>query len=141
MSVNVEQGVFGIIKDVNEAGDPEIWKALTTPGEVIFSNVLINDGTPYWSGMDIETPKEGENYSGEWFEGKKDKNGKEILLAHNNSRYTIRISELENADVLADAPEGVDTKGLVFGGRDSDTTVPVVEALDWAHGAMIGALP
>ncbi|MBN1623694.1 MAG: phosphoenolpyruvate carboxykinase (GTP) [Clostridia bacterium] len=139
MSVNVEQGVFGIIKDVNEAGDPEIWKALTTPGEVIFSNVLINDGTPYWSGMGIETPKEGENYSGEWFEGKKDKNGKEILLAHNNSRYTIRISELENADVLANAPEGVDTKGLVFGGRDSDTTVPVVEALDWAHGVMIGA--
>ena len=139
MSANVEQGVFGIIKDVNEAGDPEIWKALTTPGEVIFSNVLITDGTPYWSGMGIETPKEGENYSGQWFEGKKDKNGKEILLAHNNSRYTIRISELENADALADAPQGVETKGLVFGGRDSDTTVPVVEALDWAHGVMIGA--
>ena len=139
MSVNVEQGVFGIIRDVNVEDDPEIWKALTTKGEVIFSNVLINNGTPYWLGMGQETPKEGENFSGEWVEGKKDKNGKEIGLAHKNARYTIRISELENADVLADAPQGVETKGLVFGGRDSDTTVPVAEALDWAHGVMIGA--
>jgi len=139
MSANVEQGVFGIIRDVTTKDDPEIWKALTTPGEVIFSNVLINDGKPYWLGMGQETPKEGENYSGDWVEGKKDKNGKEIGLAHKNARYTIRISDLENADELADSPEGVETKALVYGGRDSDTTVPVVEALDWAHGVMIGA--
>ncbi|MDX1357280.1 MAG: phosphoenolpyruvate carboxykinase (GTP) [Clostridia bacterium] len=139
MSANVEQGVFGIIRDVNEHDDPEIYKALTEPGEVIFSNVLVNDGVPYWLGMGRETPKEGENFQGDWFEGKTDANGKEIGLAHKNARYTIRISELENADALADAPEGVETKALVYGGRDSDTTVPVVEALDWAHGVMIGA--
>lgn len=139
MSVNVEQGVFGIIKDVNEKGDPEIWKALTSPGEVIFSNVLVNNGKPYWENMGIDIPSEGENYSGQWFEGKTDSKGKPIDYAHKNSRYTIRISELVNADVLADAPEGVETEALVFGGRDSDTTVPVAEALDWAHGVMIGA--
>ncbi len=139
MSANVEQGVFGIIRDVNAEDDPEIYKALTTPREVIFSNVLVKDGKPYWLGMGIETPKEGENFSGHWYEGKKDENGKEIDLAHKNARYTVRINELANADRLADAPEGVETAALVFGGRDSDTTVPVVEALDWAHGVMIGA--
>jgi phosphoenolpyruvate carboxykinase (GTP) len=139
MSANVEQGVFGIIRDVNAKDDPEIYKALTTPREVIFSNVLVKDGKPYWLGMGTDTPKEGENFSGQWYEGKKDENGKPIDLANKNARYTIRINELANADKLADAPEGVSTKGLVFGGRDSDTTIPVVEALDWAHGVMIGA--
>ena len=139
MGVNVEQGVFGIIRDVNEKDDPEIFTSITTPREVIFSNVLVKDDKPYWLGMGMETPKDGENYSGEWFEGKKDTKGNEIGLAHKNARYTVRISELDNADALADAPEGVETEALVFGGRDSDTTVPVVEALDWAHGVMIGA--
>lgn len=139
MSANVEQGVFGIIRDVNEKDDPEIYKSITTPREVIFSNVLVKDGRPYWLGMGTETPKDGENFSGDWFEGKTDAKGNKIGLAHKNARYTVRISELDNADALADAPEGVETKGLVFGGRDSDTTVPVAEALDWAHGVMIGA--
>ena len=139
MSANVEQGVFGIIRDVNAKDDPEIFTSITTPREVIFSNVLVKDDKPYWLGMGMETPKDGENFSGDWFEGKKDANGKEIGLAHKNARYTVRISELDNADALADAPEGVETEALVFGGRDSDTTVPVAEALDWAHGVMIGA--
>lgn len=139
MSANVEQGVFGIIRDVNAKDDPEIYASITTPREVIFSNVLVKDGKPYWLGMGVETPKEGENYSGEWFEGKTDAKGNEIGLAHKNARYTVRISELDNADALADAPEGVETEALVFGGRDSDTTVPVAEALSWAHGVMIGA--
>lgn len=139
MSANVEQGVFGIIRDVNVEDDPEIYNAITTPREIIFSNVLVKDGKPYWLGMGEETPTEGENFSGQWYEGKKDEKGNEIDLAHKNARYTIRIRELENADELADAPEGVETSGLIFGGRDSDTTVPVVEALNWAHGVLIGA--
>ena len=138
-AVNVEQGIFGIIQDVNESDDPLIYKALTTPREVIFSNVLINNANPYWLGMGVETPDEGVNFSGEWFKGKKDANGKEIDLAHKNARYTVRINELDNADVKADDPNGVVVEGIVYGGRDSDTTVPVVESLDWGHGVLIGA--
>jgi len=33
-AVNVEQGIFGIIKDVNSADDPVIYEALTTPREL-----------------------------------------------------------------------------------------------------------
>ena len=38
--VNIEKGIFGIIKDVNANDDPLIYKALTEPKELIFSNVL-----------------------------------------------------------------------------------------------------
>jgi len=38
--VNIEQGIFGIIKNVNAKDDPVIFKTLSTPRELIFSNVL-----------------------------------------------------------------------------------------------------
>jgi phosphoenolpyruvate carboxykinase (GTP) len=63
-AVNVESGIFGIIQDVNPEDDALIYKVLTSPGEVIFSNVLVNDSKPYWLGMGSELPKEGTNFSG-----------------------------------------------------------------------------
>ncbi len=138
-AVNIEQGIFGIIRDVNPKDDPIIYKALTTPRETIFSNVLIKDNKPYWLGMGQELPKEGFNHSGDWVEGDKDDKGNEITHSHKNSRYTIRINELENADPLADDPKGVPVSGFVYGGRDSDTSVPVAESMSWAHGVFMGA--
>ena len=133
-TVNVESGIFGIIRDVCAEGDPAIFKVLTEPGEVIFSNVLIKDGRPYWTGMGCELPTEGINYSGQWQAGKKDANGKEVNPSHWNARYTIRLEDLENLDPRWDDPEGVPVGGFIYGGRDSDTAVPVRQALDWAHG-------
>lgn len=138
-AVNVERGIFGIIQDVNPEDDPVIYKALTTPREMIFSNVLIKDGKPYWLGMGQELPEEGINFSGEWYKGKKGPDGKEVPPAHKNARYTIRISDLENCDPRYDDPEGVPIKGVVYGGRDSDTSVPVAETLSWSHGVFTGA--
>jgi phosphoenolpyruvate carboxykinase (GTP) len=48
-----------------------LYKVLTSPCEVIFSNVLVKDGKPYWLGMGCELPKDGINYTGYWWEGKK----------------------------------------------------------------------
>lgn len=136
MAANVEKGIFGIIKDVNTKDDPIIYKALTTPREVIFSNVLIKEGKPYWQGMGQELPTEGLNYSGQWTKGKKDSKDKEIMPSHNNARYTIAISELDNRDDKADDPRGVEVGGFIYGGRDSDTSVPVEEAFDYPHGIL-----
>ena len=138
-AVNIEQGIFGIITDVNPNDDPIIYKALTTPRELIVSNVLLKDGMPYWLNMGKEIPEEGENFSGAWKKGKTDANGKEIPHAHKNARYTIRISELDNADPKADDPEGVPVDGFLYGGRDSDTSVPVYQSLSWSHGVFVGA--
>jgi phosphoenolpyruvate carboxykinase (GTP) len=139
-AVNIESGIFGIIKDVNPVDDPLIYDALTTPRELIFSNVLIAGDTPYWQGMGRDDiPEKGDNFSGDWWKGKKDENGREIPYAHSNARYTMRISELENADPNVHDPDGVVVQGIFYGGRDSDTNVPVCEALSWEHGVYIGA--
>ncbi|MHB8137119.1 MAG: phosphoenolpyruvate carboxykinase (GTP) [Smithellaceae bacterium] len=138
-AVNIEQGIFGIIEDVNPIDDPVIYEALTTPRELIFSNVLVKDDKPYWMGMGQILPEEGRNFSGEWKKGKKDDKGNEILPAHKNARYTIRLSELKNVDPKLYDPEGVPISGIIYGGRDSDTSVPVFQSFDWAHGMFIGA--
>ena len=139
--VNIECGIFGIIRNVNAKDDPLIFKALIEPKELIFSNVLITDEQPYWQGMgdDIEVPGAGCNHSGDWQAGQKDAAGNEIPLSHPNARFTLRISELENADENLDNPEGVPISGIFYGGRDSDTNVPIAESLNWEHGVFMGA--
>ncbi|MFX0069733.1 MAG: phosphoenolpyruvate carboxykinase (GTP) [Candidatus Hermodarchaeota archaeon] len=138
-AVNIEQGLFGIIKDVNPEDDPVIYDAITSPRELIFSNVLFTQGFPYWIGMGKAVPKKGINFAGKWHKGLKDEKGKEIPHAHPNARYTIRISDLSNADINLNSPEGVPIEGIFYGGRDSDTMPPVLESLNWEHGVFLGA--
>ena len=139
-AVNVESGIFGIIRNVNPEDDPLIYQALTSPRELIFSNVLINDGIPYWLGMGKDIPNKGANHSGKWFKGKKDKDGNEIDCSHKNARFTIRLNAFKNIDPKANDPAGVPIKAIIYGGRDSDTTVPIAESLTWEHGVFLGAI-
>jgi len=138
-AANVENGIFGIIRDVNPQDDPLIYQALITPRELIFSNVLINEGIPYWLGMGKDVPDKGINHSGEWFKGKKDSEGNGIDCSHKNARYTIKLDALKNIDSKANDPAGVPVRAIIYGGRDSDTTIPVVESLSWSHGVFLGA--
>ena len=134
-AVNVEVGIFGIISDVNAKDDPLIHQVLNTPGEVIFSNLLVADGRPYWYGMGEDFPAEGLNAAGPWHVGKIDQFGNEIPPANKgNARYTISLRALANLDPQLDSPLGVPVGGLIYGGRDSDTWVPVQQAFDWTHG-------
>jgi phosphoenolpyruvate carboxykinase (GTP) len=133
-AVNVESGIFGIIQDVNPKDDQLIYKVLTNSGEIVFSNVLVKDGKPYWLGMGSELPKEGTNFSGAWYEGKKDENGNEIPAAHKNARYAVALKALENCDPELDNPEGVVLGGIMYGGRDTKAYVPVQQSFDWCHG-------
>jgi phosphoenolpyruvate carboxykinase (GTP) len=133
-AVNVESGIFGIIQDVNPTDDALIYKVLTSPGEIIFSNVLVKDGKPYWLGMGSELPKDGINFSGEWHEGKTDADGNPIPAAHKNARYAVALKALENCDSELDNPMGVELSGVLYGGRDAKAYVPVQQSFDWAHG-------
>ncbi|UCE98958.1 MAG: phosphoenolpyruvate carboxykinase (GTP) [Planctomycetota bacterium] len=137
-SVNVEKGIFGIIRDVNPKNDPIIYDALTNPCEVIFSNVLIDKNKkPHWLGMGPELPTEGTNHSGKWHEGQIDANGNKITASHKNARYCLNIPDLSNRDPLLDDPDGVPVGGIIYGGRDSDTWVPVEQAFNWTEGIII----
>jgi phosphoenolpyruvate carboxykinase (GTP) len=133
-AVNVEAGIFGIIQDINPIDDSLIFKVLNSPGEIIFSNVLVKDGKPYWMGMGCELPKEGINFSGEWYEGKTDENGEKIPPAHKNARYTVSLKALENCDPELDNPQGVELSGIMYGGRDTKAYVPVQQSFSWEHG-------
>lgn len=141
-AVNVESGLFGIIQDVQKDSDPVIWKILHSEGEVIFGNVLVKDGKPYWLGMGQDIPSEGMNHvSLQWKEGMSGPDGKPTTAAHKNARYTVRINDLQNKDSDWDNSKGLPVGGLIYGGRDSDTNVPVREAFSWEHGiCTIGAM-
>lgn len=140
-AANVERGIFGIIQDVNASDDPVIFQALMDPERnVIFSNVLTHDGRVCWDGMGTDVPAAGENHSGPgWFPGKRDAAGNTIPVSHKNSRYTIGLESLENIDPVYEDPKGVTVHGLIYGGRDSNTSVPVEEAFDYEHGILTKA--
>lgn len=134
-AVNVEKGLFGIIEGINSTDDALQWKALHSNDEIIFSNVLVTeDKNVYWNGKNDGAPRKGTNHSGEWFPGKKDRDGNVILPSHKNARFTFDLKILDNVDQKLNDPEGVVVNGIVYGGRDSDTWVPVEETFDWSHG-------
>ena len=135
-AANVERGIFGIIKDVNPTDDPVIYNTLQQPLEMIFSNVLTGpDNFPYWQGMGVETPDSGVNFAGDW------SSDSDTPISHGNARYTIRMEYLDNLDPAWDDKNGVKVDGVVYGGRDSDTTVPCEESFDWRNGIIMKACP
>jgi phosphoenolpyruvate carboxykinase (GTP) len=134
-AVNVEKGMFGIIMGINSKDDPLIWKTLHSPGELIASNILKDeDGNVYWIDMGTEIPEKGFNHSGEWFKGKVDEKGNEITPSHKNARFTVSLDRLENVDPKLHDPDGCMVSGIIYGGRDSDTWVPIRESFNWTHG-------
>jgi phosphoenolpyruvate carboxykinase (GTP) len=133
-AVNVELGIFGIIQDVNPKDDALIFKVLNSPAEIIFSNVLVKDGKPYWLGMGCTLPKDGINFSGEWWEGKVDESNEAIPPAHKNARYAVALKALENCDSELDNPQGVELSAIMYGGRDAKAYVPVQQSFSWEHG-------
>jgi phosphoenolpyruvate carboxykinase (GTP) len=141
-AINPEQGIFGIVADVNREGDPYLMKCLREPGtEVIWSNVLIDDAkVPHWVGNGEEPPKKGFNFQGEWFEGKTDADGTPIPISHPNARATLANTAIGNYnEAVAEDSKGAQIKVITYSGRDSDTMPPIWVAKSPDHGVVIGA--
>ena len=140
--VNPEKGIFGIVEDVNREGDPLLMKALREEGaEVIWSNVLIDeDKVPHWTGNGETLPIKGRNFQGEWWEGKKDADGRPVPLSHKNSRCTLDCRYIGNyTSEAAEDPAGVPIKVITYSGRDADTMPPIWVARTPDEGVAIGA--
>ncbi len=136
-AINPEKGIFGIVEDVNEEGDPALMKCLRKPGvEVIYSNVLIDaNDKPRWVGDGEAVPKEGTNFQGKWTTEMKD-----VPMSHKNSRCTLICDVIDNHNTeAADDPAGVPVKVVTYSGRDADTMPPVWVAETPDHGVAIGA--
>jgi len=140
-SINPENGIFGIIRDVSWDDDPMMLKLFRNEtAEIIFSNVLIDENkTPHWEGSGEEPPKKGVNFQGQWESGKTDKNNKPVPISHPNARFTISCTALDNYSDKIEDPAGVVTKVFTYSGRDSDTMPPVWVAKNLDHGVVIGA--
>jgi phosphoenolpyruvate carboxykinase (GTP) len=140
-AINPEKGIFGIVEDVNREGDPYLMDCLRGEGtEVIWSNVLINDGVPHWVGNGEAAPEKGVNFQGEWFKGKTSSDGTAIPMSHKNSRCTLVASAIANhATELSEDPNGVPVKVITYSGRDSDTMPPVWVSINSDEGVAIGA--
>lgn len=144
-AVNPEIGIFGIVEDVNDDGDPYLMKVLRNRGksyEVIWSNILIDDkGVPHWVGdgdPDSEHQK-GRNYVGEWKPGTEYK-GEKIPMSNPNARCTLHSYDIENYNLkLANDPAGVPVSVITYSGRDADTMPPIWVAKDPDQGVAIGA--
>jgi phosphoenolpyruvate carboxykinase (GTP) len=140
-SINPECGIFGIVQDVNNEGDPQLMDLLRNEKtEVIWSNVLIDDnGVPHWVGSGEEAPKKGVNFQGEWEEGKVDDKGKPVPISHPNARCTLSASALATYSTETENPAGVVTRMFTYSGRDADTMPPVWVAKTSDEGVVIGA--
>jgi phosphoenolpyruvate carboxykinase (GTP) len=140
-SINPECGIFGIVEDVNQEGDPLLMRCLREPGtEVIWSNVLIDaKGRPHWVGNGEAHPAEGRNFQGPWEKGMLDSQGKPVPLSHPNARCTLSASALGNYSECTEDPAGVETRIFTYSGRDSDTMPPVWVAKTPSEGVVIGA--
>lgn len=140
-SINPENGIFGIVEDVNQEGDPLLMKVLRKPGqEVIWSNVLIDDkNIPHWLGNNESHPETGVNFQGDWHKGKTNDKGDPIPLSHPNSRCTLASTSLDNFSPEANNPAGVLTRVFTYSGRDADTMPPVWVAQSTDAGVAIGA--
>ncbi len=140
--INPEKGIFGIVEDVNQEGDPYLMKCLRGEGtEVIWSNVMVDEyGVPHWEGNGEERPKKGRNFQGEWWEGKTDDKGQPVPVSHKNARCTLECSAIENHNSeAAEDPAGCPIKVITYSGRDSDTMPPVWVARNADEGVAIGA--
>ena len=140
-AINPEIGIFGIVEDVNNEGDPLLMQCLRTEKtEVIWSNVLIDDnGVPHWVGNGEEPPEKGVNFQGPWEKGMKDDKGNPVPISHPNARATLRSAPLGNYSEMNEDPAGVEVKVVTYSGRDSDTMPPVWEAKTPDYGVLIGA--
>ncbi len=140
-SVNPENGIFGIIRDVSWEDDPEMLKLFRNENaEIIFSNLLIDENkTPHWEGYGEEPPEKGFSFQGEWEKGKTDKDGKPVPLSHPNARFTLSCRVLDNYSNKIEDPAGVITKVFTYSGRDGDTMPPVWVAKNRDHGVVLGA--
>jgi phosphoenolpyruvate carboxykinase (GTP) len=136
---NPEAGFFGVAPGTNSKSNPN---AIKTIGKnTIFTNVLLGDDlSVWWEDGEGAPPASGTNWEGKpWKPDFKDKDGKPLLGAHPNSRFTVPAKQCPSIAKNWEDPKGVPISAIIFGGRRERLAPLVFETLDWNHGVYVGA--
>ena len=138
-AINPESGFFGVAPQTNSQTNPNMMTTIRK--NTIFTNVLLKpDGTVWWEGGDGMVPEEGIDWQGRrWKPGTKDNEGKPVLGAHPNSRFTAPIANCPSASFRIEQHHGVPISAIVFGGRRQHLAPLVYESFSWQHGVFVGA--
>ncbi len=138
-AINPETGFFGVAPGTNSRTNPNMVE--TIKKNTIYTNVLLKpDGTVWWEDADGDVPQAGIDWLGNpWRPGMLDKDGKPVLAAHPNSRFTTPFSQCPSASFRIEHHHGVQISAIVFGGRRQHLAPLVYEAFNWQHGVFVGA--
>jgi len=138
-AINPEAGFFGVAPGTNSKTNPNA--VATIQKNTIFTNVVLKpDMTVWWEGADGAVPKEGLDWQGSpWKPGMLDKDGKPVVGAHANSRFTAPISQCPTASFRLEHHHGVPISAIIFGGRREHLAPLVYQSFSWQHGVYLGA--
>ncbi len=137
-AINPEAGFFGVAPGTSKQSNPMALESCRK--DAIFTNVVVTDDLDvWWEDMGVDCAG-GTDWKGKPFKpGMRDAEGKKILGAHPNSRFTARADLCPVICEDWENPAGVPIDIFVFGGRRT-TTMPLVhEARDFNHGVYMGA--
>jgi phosphoenolpyruvate carboxykinase (GTP) len=138
-AINPEAGFFGVAPGTNQETNPNA--VATISKNTIYTNVLLKpDRTVWWEGGDGLPPAEGLDWEGNfWRPGITDEEGKIVLGANPNSRYTTPAAQCPCIAPNWESPEGVPISAIIVGGRRTHLSPLVYESYNWQHGVFVGA--
>ncbi len=138
-AINPEAGCFGVAPGTGMKTNPNMMLAVKS--NTIFTNVVLKaDGGVWWEGHDDPAPAEGAlDWTGKpWKPGMVDADGKKIVGANANSRFTVPIGQVPCVSPHLKDPEGVPISAFIFGGRRARLAPLVYQSFNWQHGTYVG---